>query len=135
MEVLTDVPILGQVILFNAAMPAAGATFPSREVRVTQPGGRVLIAGQPFDDQRSGLRPLEPGTDVLLLLERSEGRLVPAFTFHGAFALEAAGVRPLVVNPRFAPSYRGASAEAVIDDVLRRLRSLAGKRGAQADGL
>jgi hypothetical protein len=48
MEVLTDVPILGQVILFNAAMPAAGPTFPSREVRVTQPGGRVLIAGQPF---------------------------------------------------------------------------------------
>ena len=91
---------------------------PSRRARCGSRSRGVLIAGQPFDDQRSGLRPLEPGTDVLLLLERSEGRLVPAFTFHSAFALEAAGVRPLVANPRFAPSYRGASAEAVIDDVL-----------------
>ena len=121
-EVLTDVPIIGAVVLFDAATPAAGPSFPSSEVLITQPGGRVLVGGQPFEDRLSGLQPLEPGTDVLLLLERSGGRLVPALRYHGAFALDPAGVRPLVAKPRFVPSYRGASAEDVIDDVLRRLR-------------
>ena len=122
MDVLTDVPIIGAVVLFDAAAPAAGPTFPSREVLITQPGGRVIIGGQPFEHRLSGLQPLEPGTDVLLLLERSGGRLVPVLSYHGAFALDAAGVRPLVTSPRFVPSYRGASAEDVIGDVLRRLR-------------
>ena len=122
MEVLTDVPLIGAAVLFDAATPAAGPTFPSSEVLIAQPGGRVIIGGQPFEHRLSGLEPLEPGTDVLLLLERSGGRLVPVLTYHGAFVLDPAGVRPLVANPRFVPFYRGASAEHVIDDVLERLR-------------
>lgn len=122
MEVGTDVPIIGAAVLFDAATPAAAPTFPSREVLVTWPGGRILIGGQPFEDRLSGLQPLEPGTDVLLLVERSGGRLVPVLSHHGAFALDAEGVRPLVTSPRFVPSYRAASAEDVIDDVLERLR-------------
>jgi hypothetical protein len=122
MEVLTDVPIIGAVVLFDAATPAAGPSFPSREVLITWPGGQIIIDGQPFEDRLSGLQPLEPGTDVLLLLERSGGRLMPVLTYHGAFALDAAGVHPLVTSPRFVPSYRDAIAEDVIDDVLRRLR-------------
>ena len=127
MEVLTDVPIIGPVVLFDAARPAAGPSFPSSEVLITQPGGRVIIGGQPFEDRLSGLEPLEPGTDVLLLLERSRGRLMPVLTHHGAFALDLAGVRPLVTSSRFVPSYRGASAEDVIDDVLRRLAGAGGR--------
>jgi hypothetical protein len=121
-EVLTDVPIIGAVVLFDAATPAAGPAFPSREVLVTWPGGRIIIGGQPFEERLSGLQPLEPGTDVLLLLERSGGRLAPVLRYHGAVAPDAAGPRPLVTSRRFVPSYRGASAEDVIDDVLRRLR-------------
>lgn len=52
MELLTDVPIIGAVVLFDAATPAAGPTFPSREVLVTWPGGarphrRPAIRGPP----------------------------------------------------------------------------------------
>lgn len=34
-QVLTDVPIIGAVVLFDATTPAAGPTFPAREVLVT----------------------------------------------------------------------------------------------------
>ena len=122
MDVLTDVPIIGAVVLFDAAAPAAGPTFPSREVLITQPGGRVIVGGQPFEHRLSRAQPIEPGTDILLLLERSGHRLMPVFTSYGVFALEPTGVRPLVDQPRFAHAYRGASVEDVISDVLRRLR-------------
>jgi len=123
MNVLSDYPIANPTVLFDAGVassPRPGAP----EITVTLVGGEITIAGLVFTQTPGALPGLQPGSDCLLLLTRSNGKLFIAGDRHfGAFEVREGLLVPLTRVQNFGSTYKGLPASTASASIVKQRRS------------
>jgi hypothetical protein len=117
LDVQTDYPILGAVILFQSQRTIAKSGV-SRDVTVTQLGGTAMVGQTPFTEQQPALGPLPSGRQGLFLLRHVGNKYWIAGTYFGAFDITNGRLMPLTSKPNFAAEYQDVPLSEAVDSML-----------------
>jgi len=117
-EIFTDFPLEDATVLFQRVAATSNRPGPQPPISVTQRGGTVAVDGHTFTQKEGGLPPLQPGTQVLCLLNHVRAKYQIAGWYWGVFVVEDGKLRPLVTRDDFAPDYRGIALKEAVQSMM-----------------
>jgi hypothetical protein len=119
-SLFSDYPIQNPVYVYRREEPVFIVPGVPPPLLVTIRGGRIEIGGVLFTESDGSLPRLMPGADVVLVLERTDGKYRPAGGGHlGAFAVVNERLVRLTGRRGFAPEMEGRIAVEAIAEMTR----------------
>lgn len=122
-DIYTDYPIGDPVFIYQSQMTTSRTPGILPSVTVTLRGGTVMVNGVSFTATEPALRPLQPGTQALFLLQRVGDKYLIAGRYFGAFGIKSDKLMPLAVRDDFAPEYRNVAVADAVDSMMTTLRA------------
>jgi hypothetical protein len=122
-DIYTDYPISDPVFIYQSQMTTSRTPGVLPTVTVTLRGGTVMVNGLRFTATEPALRPLQPGSQALFLLQHVGDKYQVAGWYFGAFGIQDGSVIPLNARRDFAPEYRNVAVSDAVDSMMAALRT------------
>lgn len=124
-DIYTDYAISDPVFIYQLHLTPSRTPGVLPTVTVTLRGGTVMVNGLSFTATEPALRPLQPGSQALFLLQHVGDKYRVAGWYFGAFGIKDGRVIPLNARDDFAPEYRNVALSDAVDSMIATLRAQA----------